>query len=478
MEHETYSYGACACESCAGIAYGDSGDIARDEAGTSGVSASGNQDIDGLLRGIKWTSGSLTFSFPDQASFYGYTGERDNNFEALNTVQKNAVREIYEYYSSVANLTFTEITETSTTHADLRFAMSNSPSTAWAYYPSTAEQGGDAWFGNAGTTYDNPQKGNYAYHTFMHEIGHALGLKHGHDTGVYGALPQDHDSQEYSIMTYRSYVGSPGSYYSVANGHGVQSLMLDDIAALQYMYGANYNHNSGNTVYSWSTSTGQMFINGAGETAPGANKIFVTVWDGGGIDTYDFANYTTALTVDLRPGEWSTVSQAQISLLGYDANLGGNQYARGNIANAYLYGSDLSSLIENANGGSANDTITGNQANNVLVGNGGADTLHGGDGDDTLWGDQGNLAGLAGAVGGDALNGGAGADYLYGEGGNDTLMGDEDNDRLYGGTGNDTLKGGAGADLLYGEANDDIMYGDFAGLGGVGEDADTMFGGD
>ena len=32
----------------------------------------------------------------------------------------------------------------------------------------------------------------------------------GHDTdNPFGALPADHDSVEYSIMTYRSYVGGP-----------------------------------------------------------------------------------------------------------------------------------------------------------------------------------------------------------------------------------------------------------------------------
>ena len=35
-----------------------------------------------------------------------------------------------------------------------------------------------------------------------------------------------------------------------------QSLMMLDIAAIPYMYGANFNHNSGNTVYTFSTTTG------------------------------------------------------------------------------------------------------------------------------------------------------------------------------------------------------------------------------
>ena len=95
-------------------------------------------------------------------------------------------------------------------------------------------------------------------------------------------------------MSYRSYIGA-----SVTGGltNGTwsfpQTLMMYDIAALQDMYGANYTTNSGNTVYKWDPNTGQEFINGVAQAAPGGNKIFMTIWDGGGNDTYDFSNYTT-----------------------------------------------------------------------------------------------------------------------------------------------------------------------------------------
>src|SRR5262249_12881685 len=160
--------------------------------------------------------------------------------------------------------------------------------TAWAYYPSTYAEGGDGWFHNS--TYDNPVKGNYAFLTFLHEIGHALGLKHGHETSGYGAMTSAHDSMEYSIMTYRGYVGAPTSGGYTNEGWGfAQSPMMYDIAALQSMYGANYGTQAGDTVYSWSATTGQEFVNGVGQGPPGGNRVFTTVWDGGGIDTYDFS---------------------------------------------------------------------------------------------------------------------------------------------------------------------------------------------
>ena len=103
-------------------------------------------------------------------------------------------------YPSVVNLSFTEIVETSTQHADFRYAESNVPSTAWAYYPDAGPEGGDAWFNNASGWYDNPIKGSYAYHTFIHEVGHSLGLKHPHEAeGSFGAMPFGHDSLEYSV---------------------------------------------------------------------------------------------------------------------------------------------------------------------------------------------------------------------------------------------------------------------------------------
>jgi serralysin len=205
----------------------------------------GNTYIDGLLDGTKWAVNSFTFSFPTRASFYqsGYgDGEPLNNFGALNTAQQAAVRSALTLDATVANISFHEIAETATQHADLRYAQSDAPSTAWGYYPSPIPEGGDVWVSNASGWYDNPIKGSYGYATFIHETGHALGLKHPHEIeGAFGAMPLARDTLEYTVMSYRSYAGASSTTgYTNGDFDYPQSLMMEDIRAIQQLYGANF----------------------------------------------------------------------------------------------------------------------------------------------------------------------------------------------------------------------------------------------
>ena len=361
---------------------------------------SGRQDIDGLLSGLRWNSLEISYSFPGEASLYGMNygfGEPQSNYEALNPTQIAAARSIFAMISSVTNLRFTEIEETAFAHADLRFAMSDTPEPAWAYTINDGAEGGDVWFGNTSGWYDHPIRGNHAFWAFLHEIGHTLGLKHGHEADGFGSITAAHDAMENTVTTYRSYVGSAGNAVENEPWGFAQTLMMYDIAALQFMYGANYSTRSGNTTYRWSPTTGEAFIDGEGQGVPGQNRIFMTIWDGGGVDTYDFSNYATDLRINLQEGAWSKTSDHQRALLGGFFN-----FAPGNIANALLYEGDVRSLIENATGGRADDRIIGNPAANTLLGGKGADRLNGMEGNDIL----------SGGLGRDVLRGGEGADVF------------------------------------------------------------------
>src|SRR3954468_19125392 len=230
------------------------------------VSATNNAEIDGLLSGYKW-SGTITYSFPDAASDYAssYTGGSGEPTKSGFASAPGQMQAAINYaIGLILGYTNASIQYAGTNGADIMVAQSPAANpTSYAYYPGNYAAGGDVWFG---TKYDytQAQLGNYYFTTALHELGHALGLKHSQETGGVAnvAVPAAHDDLEFSIMSYRSYVGGPLTGYTNETYGFPQTYMANDILALQTLYGANFTTHSENTVYSWNASTGQMFING------------------------------------------------------------------------------------------------------------------------------------------------------------------------------------------------------------------------
>ncbi|MBO9468055.1 M10 family metallopeptidase C-terminal domain-containing protein [Tropicibacter sp. R15_0] len=389
------------------------------------------------------------------------------NITALTAAGQQLARWAFEAWEMVADIDFVETTGS----ADITFDDNQSG----AFASSSFDGSGNilssnvnvsaSWLTSYGTGIDS-----YSFSTYVHEIGHALGL--GHQGGYNGSAsyPSDatfsNDSYQVSVMSYFSQTDNTSVNASYAEPI---SAMLADIVAIQALYGAAGagSATAGNTTWGEGSSLGNYIdslTNGDGNY--GGGPVAFTVYDAGGTDLFDFSSSTQNQLIDLRAEQFSNIN-------GLIGNVG---IARGTI-------------IENAMLGSGNDTIIGNQVANDIDAGGGADSVNGYGGNDVIDGEGGNDT-ILGGFGFDSIDGGAGADSLDGEGnadtlnggaGNDTLIGGVGTDHLYGGDDNDSLLSGSEADRVYGgDGNDIIRAGTNIGLSvdgiwGEGGD-DTLFG--
>lgn len=443
--------------------------------GVFAIGRTGDARVDGILSGYAWAATRLNYSAPDAASDYG--ADYPHSLAGLKALTADRIQALHFVLNTttynpggVASGVFSveAFTNLSTTYtaggsgaATLRYASKSTIGGSESFLPAVDDpRAGDAFFND----YQSMQQGGSGYLRLMREVGHTLGLGYTEEPGRYGPVPTNFDTYEYTVMSSRAYPGGPMGG-AIDSSSAPQTWMMLDIAALQHMYGADYTANSGNTVYTWGEADGASYVNGTNVLHPTGNKIFMTIWDGGGQDTYDLSNYATNLRIDLTPGGNSLFSEAQ------RAAFGNGYRAEGNVYNAMLHDGDARSLIENAVGGSGKDTILGNAASNILSGNGGADQLYGQAGDDIL----------DGGAGDDQLNGNAGNDDLTGAAGNDFLDGGAGDDFMGGGTGNDTYAVDSVGDFAFerpGEGTDIILSritltlgADFENLTLVGPDA-------
>jgi hypothetical protein len=281
------------------------------------------------------------------------------NISTLNAAEQNLARSALQEWTDIIGVTFKEVT----TGGQITFDHTEDPKGPIAATDANWSNGiissahvhiSTSWVNNYGAGLNT-----YSFQTYIHEIGHALGLGHAGDynnTATYltDALFEN-DAWSTSIMSYfdqqeNTFFANQGFSRDIA-----ATPMEAEILAVQSLYGLSTTTRTGDTTYGYNSNAGGVF------NASVYPRVTYTIFDSGGKDTLDFSGTVASQLINLNPETFSNVN-------GFTGNL---SIARGTV-------------IENAIGGNGADTIIGNAADNVLSGHLGSDTLTGGAGADTF----------------------------------------------------------------------------------------------
>ena len=363
------------------------------------VPSSGNPWVDGLTDGYRWGTEpgdqavGYTFisdtSTRPQGKFAGYPSWGWSKTER--TLMERALRTI----SDVCAIEFIDRGDDNADGEDVEIWFYNldrkkSGNTyGFAYSPGSDSDEGlvavnwSVYQNNDGSYKQSIAPGSFYGITYLHELSHAVGLKHPHDRGLFGqprfpGLDKKSDEfkdsgdfgQNAHPWTQLSYVDKDADNGLVPSKIEAYGFLKTpgplDIATLQWMYGINDETASGNNIY----------------RLPTVNKEGIgwqCIWDTGGVDRIDGSKARSPVTIDLRNAELDLSENAG----GYPSRVEGI-YGGFTIAHDWN-GRSLDKsvglcVIENATGGRSDDLLIGNNANNTLRGRTGDDILYAGGG--------------------------------------------------------------------------------------------------
>ena len=358
------------------------------------ASLSGNKKVDGLLAQTRWDTGednTITYSFLSNQAVSSYYGRE--NPSPVSSAVKNNVRNIFNELEQYIDVTFQEVADTANNYGEIRIMFSDGPpqnqSRGYTYFPPDARNNPTAGDIHLSPEYQHEFEdapGSYGYITIAHEIGHALGLKHpgNYSSGEKG--PFLSYSQDNNTNTMMTYIGLGGiNQYSTTP-------MAYDIQSLQYLYGRNNQFNAQNTTYSFDSVHG--FSDGSQYVGSAEAKTKLTLWDGGGFDTFDLSqlpnldltDFNYDYRIDLREGGLITTADAykQHEYIAFN-DTSGKKYKTSTYGTSVGY----SAVIENLINSSGDDFIYANDAANKFSGYKpgdytGNDKIFLADGDDVL----------------------------------------------------------------------------------------------
>jgi serralysin len=360
-------------------------------------------------------SGVITYTFLEKGpngqynspKNYDFLGSYVAGFEPFTPEQRVAARAAIQLWDDLIKPSFVEKNGAG---ADIVYMNTGTgPAQASAFTPFYAGDHGK-FAKIQGDVFINPnqpdnfdlQPGGYGQTTLVHETGHAIGLEHPGDYNfaVGGFISYDHDaiyfqdSYQYSIMSYfdAGNTGAKGFVNWSTGGFAQtpQTPMLDDIAAVQAMYGADPTTRAGDTTYGFHSNADRAVFDFNTNKNP-----FLTIYDAGGHDTLDMSGFSHPSVLDLREGHFSSGFGEQADAVQLNAMYGTDfsqalwtaiYEGRTNIPGFLSdnIGIAFGTVIEDGKTGTGNDTLIGNDVANRLDGGAGNDKYTGNGGADVF----------------------------------------------------------------------------------------------